>query len=88
LHKNKFYEHFYTVQVGAVHITVSVTFGVQNVHITPEHKLYDRTACYAQSSVFSPLPRLRVDVAVLLSCIKVQSRPSSSFARELCHITP
>ena len=52
MHKSELYEHFSTVQLAAVRITISFTFGVQNVHLTTAHKLYDRTACYAQSPVY------------------------------------
>jgi len=54
LHKNEFYENFQTFQVAAILITIRFTFGVRNVHLSPgpSHKLYDHTACYAQSSVY------------------------------------
>jgi len=40
------------IQVTAALIRIRFTFGVQNVHLTPAYKLYDRTACGAQSSVY------------------------------------
>jgi len=37
--KWNFNEHFQTLQVYAVRVTISITFGVQNVHLSPAHKL-------------------------------------------------
>jgi len=49
---------FKQFKVAIVHITISFTFGDQNVHLKPAHKHYDRTACYTQSSpdLFHPFP--------------------------------